>query len=66
MTVVELRELLEEIDDDVEVKVAWQPHYPMESPVAAVTHHVTDDKSVVYVAASGSSDYAPSSAWDGN
>lgn len=30
MTVAELREILGELDDDMEVRLAYQPHYPME------------------------------------
>jgi hypothetical protein len=36
MTVRELREALEQYQDDAEVRIAIQPHYPLQSTVAGV------------------------------
>lgn len=36
MNVRELRELLEQYDDDAEVRVAFQPHYPLRAVVQNV------------------------------
>jgi len=56
MTVGELRELLEGVDDDVEVRLAVQPSWPFEH---RVTSDVTVRDDVVYLADAGQIGYLP-------
>jgi len=37
MNVKELKEWLDEFDDDLEVRIASQPHYPMQYDINGVT-----------------------------
>lgn len=46
MTIAELKELLEEYPDELEVRIAVQQHYPFESRVAGVIAPVRDELDV--------------------
>ena len=67
MTISELKEMLSEIEEqhgDLEVVLAWQPTYPLQAHIEAVT---AVDGEVVYLAQGAAPDmpYAPSEAWEG-
>lgn len=59
MTVGSLREMLEDIDDNVEVKIALQPSYPMRGRVRNVCLERNEDYAVkaLWIAASDNIDY---------
>lgn len=67
MTVEELKEALECLDDDVQIKVALQPNYPMKGSLLNVcTEHKNDDEEqVCWLAVSGNQDYGvPRVVWE--
>lgn len=64
MTVGELIGLLEAQDEDAEVRVATQPHYPLESKCDGITPVEDDGKPVVYIVEGSQLGYAPRSVWD--
>ena len=65
MTVSELKEMLEDYEADgkggLEVRIAEQPSWPLASDVSAVSR-IGD---TVWIADSGSAEYAPKAAWKG-
>lgn len=68
MTVGQLIEELSNFDEDAEVRLAMQPHYPMQHYIGSVVS-ATDEESrggpehtVVYIAESGGNDYLGSAA----
>lgn len=72
----ELQMMAEEHGDDVEVRIAYQPSYPLAADLDAVTlvkneQGVHRKDKIVWLAASTSvgyseNPYAPSQAWDGS
>ena len=65
MAVHELKEMLEDYENDgygdLEVRMAEQPSWPLASDVSAVSRI----GETVWIADSGSADYAPKAAWKG-
>lgn len=67
---MKLTELIEQLADifvshgDLEVMLAWQPNYPLQAHIAAVT---TFNSDTVYLAQGHQPDdpYAPTEAWEG-
>lgn len=57
MTVAQLMEILEEMDPNAEVKIAYQPNYPMEAPVDTVRE--VDGTIYIRQAPNSANDYAP-------
>ena len=67
MTVGELKEYLEDIDDDMPIKLALQPHYPMVGSLLNVCRELDDEGECkkVWFACSDNQDYGcPREAWD--
>ena len=67
MTVGELKDYLEYIDDDTPIKLAMQPNYPMVGSLLNVCHEMDKDDNCVKVwfACSGHQDYGcPREAWE--
>lgn len=64
MTVAELREILEELDDDMEVRLAYQPHYPME--VKANHVKVAEGRAYICQNSYGGNNYAPDGLFEDN
>lgn len=63
MTVARLKEILEDLDDSAEVRLAFQPNYPFEYTIEAVEEVVfPDGKTVVYIAEGGQTGFLPSTA----
>lgn len=64
MTVEELMEILEELDGDTKVNLAYQPHYPMK----VKANHVKVYDGEVYICQNsyGGNDYAPDHLFDDN
>jgi len=77
MTIRELIELLEQYDDDREVRLATQPNYPLEYTVGGVvgTEEIADDPDEdivdadddgpVWVVEGSQLGYASKALWDG-
>lgn len=70
-TLSELIAELQEIQDalgDAEVRIAYQPQYPLSAPIANVTYVERDEEQTVVWLATGAQDanapYAPHEAWD--
>lgn len=73
MTVTELKELLEEYPDELEVRIALQPNYPLESNVAGVValadlededdEPVDPDDDCLYILEGSQIGYARSGLW---
>ena len=73
MTVQELIELLEEFEGDTQVRIAYQPSYPLRALVSNVTSAADDEddpdsKEIVWIATSDyvpsqENPYAPRAAW---
>jgi len=64
MTVGDLKELLESVDDDVKIKLALQPNYPMRGSIQNLCVQHTGDGDVVWLACSGNQSYdVPHDAW---
>lgn len=66
MTVGELKELLEGVEDDVEITLALQPNYPMTGSLrnVCIERDTTGDASKVWLACSGNEDYGvPKGVW---
>lgn len=70
MTVGELKELLEEFDDDLEVRMAIQPNYPLQSSIGGVVSDVVtekeEEKQIIYVLEGNQirdNPYAPRGLW---
>ena len=80
MTVRELIEMLEDCNEDAEVRMAYQPSYPLESQIACVTadsdlqpdedDEVNDEEStdgeVVWLCEGSQVGYGRKSVWMGN
>jgi len=67
MTVSELKEFLEDLDDGMEVKLALQPNYPMRGAIRnlCVQHASNDEDEVLWIACSDNLGYdVPHDAWD--
>lgn len=62
MTVRELMEILEELDGDMEVKLAYQPNYPM--MVEASHVKVCNGKAFICQSGYGGNEYAPGHLFD--
>lgn len=64
MKVKELLELLEELDGDMEVNIAYQPHYPM----TASANHLKVCNGISYICENsyGGNEYAPNVLFDDN
>jgi len=57
MTVEELRALLEDLPDDMEVMIAYQPEWPLRSQSDAHPNH---DQNILYIFGDGETDYLKS------
>lgn len=44
MTIAELREIIQDLDDDVEVRIASQPRWPLEYSIASPAAFVESDE----------------------
>lgn len=71
MTVAELIEVLQDADPDCNVRIAYQPTYPLRATVATVAlpDEMDGSEGFVWIAASASvpymeNPYAPSDAWE--
>jgi hypothetical protein len=72
MTVGDLMELLEGYDEDQEVRIAFQPSYPLEAKLAGVISGAECDEdqerggdpNVVYLAAGGADEYVNFNVYD--
>lgn len=64
MTVGQLKEHLEQFDDDTPIRLALQPNYPMLGSIQNVANW-QKDKPVCLIACSDNEDYdCPRNAWD--
>lgn len=61
MRVKELMELLEEMDPDAEVKIAYQPNYPLEASIDTIVD--VDGKVYIRQHPFGRNDYAPADVY---
>lgn len=64
MYVAELIELLEQFDPEAEVRVAFQPSYPMEVDATDAGEFTINDEKVVYIATTWGNDYLPAEVSD--
>lgn len=67
MTVGELKEFLEDLDDGMEVKLALQPNYPMRGAIRnlCVQHGDEEDGETLWIACSDNLGYdVPRDVWD--
>lgn len=65
MTVKELIETLEDFDENLEVRLALQPHYPMCGSIRNICHDQSHGENRLLIACSDNEDYGcPSAAWD--
>lgn len=67
MTVGELKEALECLDDDVQINVALQPTYPMKGSLlnVCIEHKNDDEEQVCWLAVSDNQDYGvPRVVWE--
>lgn len=64
MKVKELMELLEELDGDMEVNIAYQPRYPMTTSA----DHLKVRNGIAYICENsyGGNEYAPEALFDDN
>lgn len=62
MTVKELKELLDNFDDETEVRLATQPRYPFENEIAGVS--VDRETDVVYIVEGEQIGYASEDIWN--
>lgn len=64
MKVKELLEIMEELDEDMEVNIAYQPHYPM----TASANHLKVHNGIAYICENsyGENEYAPNALFDDN
>lgn len=61
MRVHELLEILEELDPNMEIKIAYQPHWPMQATIG----EVKDAEGTVYICqADAGNDYAPEGLYE--
>ena len=61
MRVYELIELLEELDPNMEIKIAYQPHWPMQAAIG----DVKDAEGTVYICqVDPANDYAPQGLYE--
>ena len=58
MTVMELMEILEQFDEDAEIRIASQPSWPFENTVS-YAYSATDEGEVVYLAEGAQIGYLP-------
>lgn len=65
MTVAELMECLEDVDPNIEVKLALQPNYPMKGSIQNICiEHGEDADKCLWIACSDNEDYGcPRNAW---
>lgn len=65
MTVKELIEQLEDFDENLEVRLAMQPSYPMCGSIRNICHDMSNGENRLLIACSGHEDYGcPRAAWD--
>ena len=67
MTVAELKDILEDIEDDVEIKVAIQPNYPLRARLSNVCRELGKDyeNKALWLAVSNGVGYGvPSEVWE--
>ena len=62
MTIGELRERLGEYPDDMYVKIALQPSWPLAAPAIEAVCRIGE---TLWIAAGPATEYAPSAAWKG-
>jgi len=63
MTVQDLLALLEDLNPDLEVRLAYQPNYPLWSNLAGISVLGGDDRAYLVADPSGESGYADSALW---
>jgi len=72
MTVGQLKEMLEDFSDDLEIKMACQPNYPLQSTIAGIAGDFPDDDDeddrtepdCLYIVEGRQTGYAHKSLWD--
>ncbi len=65
MTVGELKESLSYLDDNIQIKVALQPSYPMKGSLMNLCTQHAEEGDVLWLAVSGNQDYGvPPEVWD--
>lgn len=69
MTVGQLKEHLEQFDDDTPIRLALQPNYPMLGSIQNICNWINSERSktgeVCLIACSDNEDYdCPRNAWD--
>lgn len=66
MTVEQLIEVLQNMPQEAQVRIAYQPNYPLSSALAGVKHDEGDDEGIgiVYLCEGGDNQYARKSLWE--
>jgi hypothetical protein len=70
ITVAQLRELLEDHPDDLVIRIAQQPNWPLRARITNLAHLGDGADALLWIATSeitshSESPYAPREAWDG-
>lgn len=73
MTVEDLKRIIEDLPDEAEVRIAHQPHYPLQAKALGVTYSMdleeelgldSNPDPVVWIIAAVATDYASRDLWE--